>query len=98
MSRPLAALTSLVLAVLGVVFLVPPDCASACTCESAYSQGQTEIVESELSSSEAVFVGKVVDFEKSTSRSREITIIGGASTVPCRSPRYGRDRSERPWR
>jgi hypothetical protein len=83
-SRPLAALASVVLAVLGIVFLLPPDCASACTCGSAYSQGQKEIVESELSSSEAVFVGKVVDFGKSTSSSREMTIIGGASTATLR--------------
>ena len=64
-SRPLAALASIVLAVLGFMFLIP-DCASACTCMSASSNGQKEI-ESELSSSEAVFSGEVVGFEKGAS-------------------------------
>ena len=65
-SRPLAALASVVLAVLGFVFLLPPDCASACTCSSASLNGQKG-PESELSSSEAVFSGEVVDFEKGSS-------------------------------
>ncbi len=64
-SRPLAALAFAVLAGLGFVFLIP-DCASACTCGSTSSNGQKEI-ESELSSSEAVFSGEVVDFEKGSS-------------------------------
>ena len=64
-SRPLAALALTVLAGLGFVFLIP-DCASACTCESTSSNGQKDI-ESELSSSEAVFSGEVVDFEKGSS-------------------------------
>jgi hypothetical protein len=62
-SRPLAVLASLVLAVLGFVFLIP-DCASACTCGSVGSQTQKESVESELSSSEAVFSGEVVDLKR----------------------------------
>ncbi len=64
-SRPLTALAFAVLAGLGFVFLIP-DCASACTCGSTSSNGQKEI-ESELSSSEAVFSGEVVDFEKGSS-------------------------------
>ena len=64
-SRPLTAPASVVLAILGFVFLVP-DCASACTCTSASSNGQRGI-ESELSSSEAVFSGEVVGFEKGSS-------------------------------
>ena len=83
MSRPLAALTSLVLAVLGVVFLVPPDCASACTCAMP-SGSQKEIAKDALAGSEAVFSGELVDFEKSTSPSGEMTIIGGASTATLR--------------
>jgi hypothetical protein len=63
-SRPLAALVSLALAtVLGVLALAP-DCASACTCGSVGSQSQKEMVESELSSSEAVFSGEVVDLKR----------------------------------
>jgi hypothetical protein len=65
MSRPLVALASVVLAGLGFVVLLP-DCASACTCELV-DRSQKEIVESELSSSEAVFSGEVVDFEKGSS-------------------------------
>ena len=63
-SRPLAALASFVLAVLGFVFLIP-DCAFACSC--AIFGNQKEMVESGLSSSDAVFSGEVVDFEKSPS-------------------------------
>ncbi len=60
-SRPLGVLASVVLSVLGFVFLIP-DCASACSC--AVGGSQKERVESGLSSSEAVFSGEVVDFEK----------------------------------
>jgi hypothetical protein len=45
---------------------------------------QKERAEQALSDSEAVFVGEVVDFEKSTSPSREVTIMGGASTATLR--------------
>ena len=63
--RPLAALASVVLTVLGVVFLLP-DCASACSC--LLEEGsREEIVEGALSNSEAVFSGEVVDVERGTS-------------------------------
>jgi hypothetical protein len=57
MSRPLAALASLVLTVLGVVFLLPPQCASACQC-TMLPGGQD--AERALADSEAVFSGEVV--------------------------------------
>ena len=57
MSRPLAALASLVLAVLGIVFLLPPKCAYACSCGPVSTQRL-------LSSSEAVFSGEVVDLKR----------------------------------
>ena len=63
-SRPLGVLASVVIAVLGFVFLIP-DCAFACSC--AIVGSQKEMVESGLSSSDAVFSGEVVDFEKSPS-------------------------------
>ena len=63
-SRPLGVLASVVIAVLGFVFLIP-DCAFACSC--AIFGNQKEMVESGLSSSDAVFSGEVVDFEKSPS-------------------------------
>ena len=64
MSRTLAALASLVLTVLlGVVLLFSPDCAYACSC--AMPQGtQKERAERALSSSEAVFSGRVTAIEK----------------------------------
>ena len=71
-SRPLAALASFVLAVLGFVFLIP-DCAFACSC--AILGNQKEIVESGLSSSDAVFSGEVVDFEKSPLPTTMITVM-----------------------
>ncbi len=77
MSRPLAALTSLVLAVLGFVFLIP-DCASACSC-AILGSSQKEMVESGLSSSEAVFSGEVVDFEKGAD-----SMFGPTETVSFR--------------
>ena len=54
--RPLAALASVVLAMLGLVFLFP-DCASACSCFGPS-------IEQALSSSEAVFSGQVTAIEK----------------------------------
>ncbi len=57
MSRPLAALASLVLAVLGIVFLLPPQDAYACSCGPVSVQRL-------LSSSEAVFSGEVVDLKR----------------------------------
>ena len=59
--RPLAALASLLLTVLGAVLLIP-DCASACSC--AIESNPKERVEFAVSDSEAVFSGEVVDFEK----------------------------------
>ena len=70
MSRPLAALTSLVLAVLGVVFLLPPDCAYACSC--AVVGSQKERVEQAISDSEAVFSGEVVEVDKSPPPDKEV--------------------------
>lgn len=79
MSRPLAALASLVLAILGVVFLLPPQCVYACSC-GGFEGSQREIVERALSSSEAVFSGEVMDFEKGTDSS----IYGSIETVSLR--------------
>jgi hypothetical protein len=59
--RPVAALASLLLTVLGAVFLIP-DCVSACSCSIPGSQ--KERVEFAVSDSEAVFSGEVVDFER----------------------------------
>ena len=64
-SWPLGALlASGVLAVLGFVFLLPPECASACSC-AMLPGSQKERAEQALSDSEAVFSGEVVDYEKS---------------------------------
>ncbi len=60
--RPLAALASLVLTVLGVVFLLP-DCASACSC-AMLPGSQKEIVDGALADSEAVFSGEVVKIDR----------------------------------
>jgi hypothetical protein len=69
MSRTLATLASLVLTVMGIVVLYPPDCASACSC--ALPPGtQKERVERALSSSEAVFSGEVAAIEKEAATSR----------------------------
>ena len=75
--RPLAALASLLLTVLGAVFLLP-DCASACTC--AIESNPKERVELAVSDSEAVFSGEVVDFEKGA----DSTIYGPIETVSFR--------------
>ena len=55
--RPLATLASLVLTVLGGVFLLLPQCAYACSCAPASIHGV-------LSRSEAVFSGEVVEIEE----------------------------------
>ncbi len=63
MSRPLAALASVVLTVLGLVALLP-DCASACSCGDGSRQ---EIAKAALGSgSDAVFSGEVevIDVER----------------------------------
>ena len=76
--RPLAALASLLLTVLGAVFLIP-DCASACTC--AIESNPKERVELAVSDSEAVFSGEVVDFEEGADST---TIFGPIETVSFR--------------
>jgi hypothetical protein len=69
MSRTLAALASLVLTVLGVVLLFSPDCAYACSCAMP-SGTQKERAERALSSSEAVFSGRVTAIEKEVATRR----------------------------
>ena len=59
--RPLAALASVVLTVLGVVFLLP-DCASACSC--AIPGSQEERAERALAESSAAFSGEAVEVEE----------------------------------
>ena len=61
MSRPLATLASLVLTVLGVVFLLPPQCASACQCTMLPGSQDAERA---LADSEAVFSGEVVKIDR----------------------------------
>ena len=74
--RPLAALASLLLTVLGAVLLIP-DCASACSC--AIESNPKERVELAVSDSEAVFSGEVVDFEKGAD-----SMFGPTETVSFR--------------
>jgi hypothetical protein len=99
-SRPLAALASLILAVLGFVFLLPPDCASACSCAMP-SGRQKERVEFAVSDSEAVFAGKVVKIDRpspiiSTSDPETVSFRVSeswkgqeAGTLEVRTPVYG---------
>lgn len=73
---PLARLTSLALLSLALVALLP-DCASACSCATLPSTPQET-----LSSSEAVFSGEVVAFDKpppftTTIEGTTMTVIGG---------------------
>jgi hypothetical protein len=76
-SRPLAALASLVLAVLGFVFLIP-DCASACMC--VVEGTPKERTKEAISDSDAVFSGELVDFENTpfttTMEGTLVTIMG----------------------
>ena len=74
--RPLAALASSLLTVLGAVLLIP-DCASACSC--AIESNPKERVEFAVSDSEAVFSGEVVDFEKGAD-----SMFGPTETVSFR--------------
>ena len=78
-SRPLAALASIVLAVLGFVFLIP-ECASACSCVMLPGS-QKERAEQALSDSDAVFAGEVVDFENTLNitmmEGEMVTMMGG---------------------
>ena len=92
MSRPLAALASLVLAVLGAVLLIP-DCASACSCVGGGSK--KEMVEWALSHPGAVFSGEVIDVEKG-SQSSSVTIRASEvwkgpqrETIQVSTPSYG---------
>ena len=73
MSRPLVALASVVLAVLGFVFLFP-DCAYACSCMGASEQRY-------LASSEAVFSGEVVEVEEGPA----LTDFGSSFRVTLRA-------------
>jgi hypothetical protein len=59
--RPLAALASVVLTVLGIVFVLPPQCASACQC-TMLPDGMD--AERALADSEAVFTGEVVKIDR----------------------------------
>lgn len=61
MRRPLAALASMVLAISGLLVLLP-DCASACMC--AIEGSPKERAEKAISGSDAVFSGEVVELEK----------------------------------
>jgi hypothetical protein len=78
-SQPLGVLASVVLAVLGFVFLIP-DCAFACTCAMP-SGSQKEIAKDALADSEAVFSGEVVDFENTPNitmmEGEMVTMMGG---------------------
>jgi hypothetical protein len=56
MSKTLAILTSLVLTVIGIVVLYPPDCAYACSCMGVSIQRY-------ISGSDAVFSGKVLEID-----------------------------------
>jgi len=64
MSRPLAVLASLFLTVFGVVFLLHPQCAYACSC--AMPSGSQDA----LADSDAVFSGEVVAVEQGTATAR----------------------------
>jgi hypothetical protein len=63
LSRPVATLVSLVLMGLALVVLLPPECASACSCAMPPGN-QKQRAERALSSSEAVFSGKVVKIDR----------------------------------
>ena len=94
-SRPLAALASFVLAILGGVFLLPPQCAHACSC--AMPPGSQDA----LADSDAVFSGEVVAVEQGTSTARswgydtatlrvfEVWKGSGQGTLEVRTPSQG---------
>ncbi len=92
MSRPLAALATLVLAVLGIVLLAP-DCASACSCAGGGSK--KEMVEWALSHPGAVVSGEVIDVEKGsfsssvTIRVSEVWKGPQRETLEVSTPSYG---------
>jgi hypothetical protein len=92
MSRPLAALASLVLAVSGGVFLLPPQCAYACSC--SMDPGSID-AERALADSEAVLSGEVVEIErdsqtlKVTLRASEVWKGPQRETLEVSTPSYG---------
>ena len=86
--RLLTALASLVLAVLGGVFLVLPQCAYACSCMPVSIQRY-------ISSSESVFSGEVVGVDKGsqistvTLRASEVWKGPPRETLEVSTPSYG---------
>ena len=83
-SRPLAALASVIIAVGGLVVLLP-DCASACSCGGGGSK--EEIVEWALSHPGAVFSGEVVEVDKGSQISNvtlRVDEVWGHSERPYR--------------
>ena len=91
-SRPLAALASVIIAVGGLVVLLP-DCASACSCGGGGSK--EEIVEWALSHPGAVFSGEVVEVDKGsqisnvTLRVDEVWKGPQRETIQVSTPSYG---------
>ena len=95
MRRPIAALASVVLTVFGVVFLLPPRCALACSC--AMPPGSQDA----LADSEAVFSGEVVaveqgtatatspGYDRATLRVSEAWKGAGRGTLEVRTPSSG---------
>ena len=84
MSRPLAALASVILMGLSLLVLLP-DCASACSCALLDSKKQVEWA---LSHPGAVFSGEVVKIDSPSS----IRSSSAPETVTFRSPSLGRDQ------
>jgi len=86
--RLLTALASLVLAVLGGVFVLSPQCAYACSCMPVSIQRY-------ISSSEAVFSGEVVEVDKGsqistvTLRVSEVWKGPQRQTLEVSTPSYG---------
>lgn len=92
MRRPFAALASVILSVVGLVFLLP-DCASACSCGGGGSK--EEIVEWALSHPGAVFSGEVVEVDKGSQisnvalRVNEVWKGPQQETIQVSTPSYG---------
>ena len=86
------ALASLVLAVLGGVFVLSPQCASACQCTMLPGSQDAERA---LADSEAVFSGEVVEIErdlqtlKVTLRASEVWKGPQRETLEVSTPSYG---------
>ena len=81
--RPLFGLVSMVLLVVVGLIAFLPDCASACSCVALPGTPQEQARQA-LSGSEAVFSGKVVDFEKSAPPT---TMMEGTMVTMMISPR-----------